>query len=502
MLSIFCGLILNLYLCNIINEGDMAKEKTMYVCDNCGQESSKWIGKCPSCGQWNTFKEFKTGPTPNASRQGGGRLALSSQAASRPIPLSDIRAEEEPRMDMRDEELNRVLGGGLVPGSLVLLGGEPGIGKSTLVLQTILRLTDKKVLYISGEESARQLKLRADRLSPSNQPAADLKVVCDTSLENIFQHIEAEKPDLVVIDSIQTIASETVESSPGSLSQIRECAAALLKYVKGANTPIPRGGEAGGEAEATGVPSIILIGHITKEGTLAGPKVLEHIVDTVLQFEGDQHYLYRILRSQKNRFGSTSELGIYEMRQDGLRPVANPSELLLTDNQDGLSGIAIAAAIEGVRPFLIETQALVSTAAYGTAQRSANGFDYRRLNMLLAVLEKRVGFKLAQKDVFLNIAGGLRVTDPAIDLGVIAAILSSNVDTAIEHDTCLCGEVGLSGEIRPVSRIEQRIAEAQKLGFQRILIPAANLKAVNPHDYSIAIEPCRRVEDAFRALFG
>ena len=502
MLSIFCELILNPYLCDIINEGDMAKEKTMYVCDNCGQESSKWIGKCPSCGQWNTFKEFKTRPTPNPSRQGGGRLALSSQAASRPIPLSDIRAEEEPRMDMRDEELNRVLGGGLVPGSLVLLGGEPGIGKSTLVLQTILRLTDKKVLYISGEESARQLKLRADRLSPSNQPAADLKVVCDTSLESIFQHIETEKPDIVIIDSVQTIASEAVESSPGSLSQIRECAAALLKFVKGANAPLSYGGGAGGEAEALVAPSIILIGHITKEGTLAGPKVLEHIVDTVLQFEGDQHYLYRILRSQKNRFGSTSELGIYEMRQDGLRPVANPSELLLTDNQDGLSGIAIAAAIEGVRPFLIETQALVSTAAYGTAQRSANGFDYRRLNMLLAVLEKRVGFKLAQKDVFLNIAGGLRVTDPAIDLGVIAAILSSNVDTAIEHDTCLCGEVGLSGEIRPVSRIEQRIAEAQKLGFQRILIPAANLKAVNPHNYSIAIVPCRRVEDAFRALFG
>ena len=387
-------------------------------------------------------------------------------------------------MDLHDEELNRVLGGGLVPGSLVLLGGEPGIGKSTLVLQTVLRLKDKKVLYVSGEESARQLKLRADRLSPANQPAADLQVVCDTSLENIFAHIETEQPDLVIIDSIQTVATETVESSPGSLSQIRECAAALLKYAKG------------------GGPSIILIGPINKEGTLAGPKVLEHIVDTVLQFEGDQHYLYRILRSQKNRFGSTSELGIYEMRQDGLRPVANPSELLLTDNQDGLSGIAIAAAIEGVRPFLIETQALVSTAAYGTAQRSANGFDYRRLNMLLAVLEKRVGFKLAQKDVFLNIAGGLRVTDPAIDLGVIAAILSSNVDTAIEAGVCLCGEVGLSGEIRPVSRIEQRIAEAQKLGFQRILIPAASLKAVNPHHYQIEITPCRRVEDAFRALFG
>lgn len=387
-------------------------------------------------------------------------------------------------MDMYDDELNRVLGGGLVPGSLVLLGGEPGIGKSTLVLQTILKLKDKKVLYVSGEESARQLKLRADRLADTPQLVGDLLVVCDTSLENIFQHIEEERPNLVVIDSIQTIASETIESSPGSLSQIRECAAALLKHAK------------------SGGPSIILIGHINKEGTLAGPKVLEHIVDTVLQFEGDQHYLYRILRSQKNRFGSTSELGIYEMRQNGLRPVANPSELLLTDNQDGLSGIAIAAAIEGVRPFLIETQALVSTAAYGTAQRSANGFDYRRLNMLLAVLEKRVGFKLAQKDVFLNIAGGLRVTDPAIDLGVIAAILSSNVDTAIEGDTALTGEVGLSGEIRPVSRIEQRIAEAQKLGFRRILIPTANLKAINPHDYTIEVAPCRRVEDAFRALFG
>ena len=474
----------------------MAKDKTMYVCDYCGQESAKWIGKCPSCGQWNTFKEIKVATSPTASKK-GVPLPGRGESGGKAIPLSDIRAEEEPRMDMHDGELNRVLGGGLVPGSLVLLGGEPGIGKSTLVLQTILRLTDKKVLYVSGEESARQLKLRADRLSPSTPPTEGLKVVCDTSLENIFQYIEAEQPDLVIIDSIQTISTETIESSPGSLSQIRECAAALLKYVKGEGAPLPNGGGVGG-----GAPSIILIGHITKEGTLAGPKVLEHIVDTVLQFEGDQHYLYRILRSQKNRFGSTSELGIYEMRQDGLRPVANPSELLLTDNQDGLSGIAIAAAIEGVRPFLIETQALVSTAAYGTAQRSANGFDYRRLNMLLAVLEKRVGFKLAQKDVFLNIAGGLRVTDPAIDLGVIAAILSSNVDTAIEAGVALCGEVGLSGEIRPVSRIEQRIAEAQKLGFQRILIPAANLKAVNPHDYKIEITPCRRVEDAFRALFG
>lgn len=483
----------------------MAKDKLMYVCDNCGQESSKWMGKCPSCGQWNTFKEIRVGPTPNPSRLGGGGLPPTGEAgrgSSRPIPLSEIRADAEPRMDLMDPELNRVLGGGLVPGSLVLLGGEPGIGKSTLVLQTILRLTDKKVLYVSGEESARQLKLRADRLAPPSPTArgsqsnpdtpspagglqgANLLVICDTSLESIFQHIESEQPDLVIIDSIQTISTETVESSPGSLSQIRECAAALLRHAKG------------------GGPSIILIGHITKEGSLAGPKVLEHIVDTVLQFEGDQHYLYRILRSQKNRFGSTSELGIYEMRQDGLRPVTNPSELLLSEHQEDLSGIAIAAAVEGVRPFLIEVQALVSTAAYGTAQRSATGFDYRRLNMLLAVLEKRVGFKLAQKDVFLNIAGGLRVTDTATDLAVIAAILSSNTDTPLDHETALCAEVGLSGELRPISRIDQRIAEAQRLGFARILIPAANLKAVNPHNFTIQIIPCRKVEDAFRALFG
>ena len=469
----------------------MAKDRLMYVCDYCGQESAKWMGRCPSCGQWNTFKEFREKKLPSNSpqvvRTAGG---LQGSASSRPIPLSEIEAGAEPRIDLHDEELNRVLGGGLVPGSLVLLGGEPGIGKSTLVLQTVLRLQDRKVLYVSGEESARQLKMRAERLVENergknkNEKLEGLLVVCDTSLESIFQHIEAEQPDLVIIDSIQTVSTETVESSPGSLSQIRECAAALLKYAK------------------SGGPAIILIGHINKEGTIAGPKVLEHIVDTVLQFEGDQHYLYRILRAQKNRFGSTAELGIYEMRQDGLRAVANPSELLMTDNQDGLSGIAIAAAIEGVRPFLIETQALVSTAAYGTAQRSANGFDYRRLNMLLAVLEKRVGFKLAQKDVFLNIAGGLLVTDTAIDLGVIAAILSSNVDTAIEHDTALCGEVGLSGEIRPVGRIEQRVGEAQKLGFRRILIPSANVKAINPHAFDIEIIPCRRVEDAFRALFG
>ena len=460
----------------------MAKDKTVYVCSNCGQESAKWIGKCPSCGQWNTMKEMRVAASVSGGFATGPAAAQAGHALrkNRVLRLSEISSHDDPRIDMRDAELNRVLGGGLVPGSIVLLGGEPGIGKSTLLLQTMLSLTERKILYVSGEESAHQLKMRAERI----QPGADILILCENALEAIFEHIRDVQPDMVVIDSIQTIATAEVESSAGSIAQVRECASALLRFAK-----------------TSGVP-VILIGHITKEGTLAGPKILEHIVDTVIQFEGDQHYMYRILRSIKNRFGSTSELGIYEMRQDGLRPVANPSELLLTDNQDGLSGIAIAAAIEGVRPFLIETQALVSTAAYGTAQRSANGFDYRRLNMLLAVLEKRVGFKLAQKDVFLNIAGGLRVTDPAIDLGVIAAILSSNVDTAIDGDTSLCGEVGLSGEIRPVSRIEQRIAEAQKLGFRRILIPAANVKAINPHDYTIEIIPCRRVEDAFRALFG
>jgi DNA repair protein RadA/Sms len=401
-------------------------------------------------------------------------------------PLRNIVADSEPRIDMGDAELNRVLGGGLVPGSLVLLGGEPGIGKSTLILQTVLHLTDRKVLYVSGEESARQIKLRADRLSESdgNIQAESQLILTETSLEHIYTQIEQTKPDLVVIDSIQTIQTETVESSPGSLSQIRECAASLLKYAKG------------------GGVSIILIGHITKEGTLAGPKVLEHIVDAVLQFEGDQHYMYRILRSIKNRFGSTSELGIYEMKHDGLRQVSNPSELLLTDDREGLSGIAIACAIEGARPFMIETQALVSTAAYGTAQRSTTGYESRRLNMLLAVLEKRVGFKLATKDVFLNIAGGLRVTDPALDLAVIAAVLSSNGDMPIDTDVCVTGEVGLSGEIRPVSRIEQRIAEAQKLGFQRILIPSYNLKGINPKQYKIEIVPVRRVAEAVRELFG
>lgn len=355
-------------------------------------------------------------------------------------------------------------------------------------------MTDRRILYVSGEESARQLKLRADRLVPrvagrERTSAGFLEhsscmVVCETSLDQIFRHIENEKPELVVIDSIQTIMTEAVDSSPGSISQVRECAALLLKFAKQGNVPV------------------ILIGHINKEGTLAGPKVLEHIVDAVLQFEGDQHYMYRILRSIKNRFGSTAELGIYEMRQDGLRQVENPSELLLTENHEGLSGVAISSAIEGVRPFLIETQALVSTAAYGVPQRSATGFDLRRLNMLLAVLEKRVGFKLAQKDVFLNIAGGLKVTDPAIDLSVIAAVLSSNVDTGIENRFCMAGEVGLSGEIRPVNRIEQRVAEAEKLGFRQMLVPKHNLQGFDVKKLKIELVPVRKVEEALRALFG
>ncbi len=478
----------------------MAKDKVMYVCSECGQEATKWVGKCPACGQWNTMKEFKVGPSPRSSR-GGESLALHLQGRERPQLLQDIRADQEVRIDMGDQELNRVLGGGLVQGSLVLLGGEPGIGKSTLILQTVLRLRGKKVLYISGEESARQIKLRADRLSPSRgEQGEGLLILCETSLEAIYEHIQEEQPDLVVIDSIQTISTDSVESSPGSLSQIRECAASLLKFVKSSGQALPPTGEAGRGAGPS--CSIILIGHITKEGTLAGPKVLEHIVDCVLQFEGDQHYMYRILRSQKNRFGSTSELGIYEMLQSGLRQVSNPSELLLTEGREGLSGIAICSAIEGVRPLLIETQALVSTAAYGTPQRSATGFDTRRLAMLLAVLEKRVGFKLAQKDVFLNIAGGLRVTDPAMDLSVIAAVLSSNVDAAIEADTCMCGEVGLSGEIRPVARLEQRIAEAEKLGFRRMLVPAQSLKGFNQDRLNIEIVPVRRVAEAVRALFG
>ena len=455
----------------------MAKEKTVYVCSNCGQESPKWLGKCPSCGQWNTFVEEIVRKEPAARPS----LAGLAKTKSKPLTLNEIDADDEPRIDMHDDELNRVLGGGLVRGSLVLLGGEPGIGKSTLILQTVLRMPEKRILYISGEESARQLKLRADRLTHTS---SDCLIACETSLEQIFVHIKNTQPDLVIIDSIQTISTESLESSPGSIAQVRECAAAILRFAKESHTPV------------------ILIGHINKEGSIAGPKVLEHIVDTVLQFEGDQHYMYRILRSIKNRFGSTAELGIYEMRQDGLRQVSNPSELLLSQDHEGMSGVAIASAIEGIRPFLIETQALVSSAVYGNPQRSATGFDTRRMNMLLAVLEKRVGFKLAQKDVFLNIAGGLKVNDPAIDLAVISAILSSNMDVAIEAEVCMAGEVGLSGEIRPVNRIEQRIGEAEKLGFKRFILPRQNLQGLNTAKIKIELVPVRKVEEAFRNLFG
>lgn len=455
----------------------MAKLKSVYFCSNCGHESPKWMGKCPSCGEWSTFVEELIRKD-TASKQEDTRSFEGVK--SQPLTLKEIRADEEPRIDMQDVELNRVLGGGLVPASVVLIGGEPGIGKSTLVLQTILKLTGVRSLYVSGEESARQLKLRAERIGIEND---DCLIVCETNLDDIFKHVKKVSPQLLIIDSIQTVYSDALESSPGSISQVRECAAALLKFAKQSGTPV------------------LLIGHITKDGSIAGPKILEHIVDTVLQFEGDQHYMYRILRSIKNRFGSTAELGIYEMNQSGLREVSNPSELLLTQNHDGLSGVSVAAAIEGVRPFVIETQSLVSTAAYGTPQRSATGFDIRRMNMLLAVLEKRAGFKLAQKDVFLNIAGGLRVNDPGMDLSVISAVLSSSLDMTIDRGTCLCGEVGLSGEIRPVNRIEQRIQEAEKLGFSRMLIPANNLKGVQKK-MSIELQQVKRVSDAFRLLFA
>ena len=460
----------------------MAKDKIAYVCSNCGQESPKWIGKCPSCGQWNTFKEIRVAA--DTKQQAATTAAASAGHALRKnkvLKLKEISDHDDPRIDMHDEELNRVLGGGLVPGSIILLGGEPGIGKSTLSLQTMLRIPEKRILYVSGEESAHQLKMRANRLGGESD---NFLLLCENSLEAIFDHIKDVQPELIVIDSIQTISTEDVESSAGSIAQVRECASSLLRFSK-----------------TSGVP-VILIGHITKEGTLAGPKILEHIVDTVIQFEGDQHYMYRILRSIKNRFGSTAELGIYEMQQNGLRQVSNPSELLLTQDRDGLSGIAITSAIEGIRPFLVETQALVSTAAYGTPQRSATGFEQRRLNMLLAVLEKRVGFKLAQKDVFVNIAGGLRVTDLAMDLSVIAAVLSSNVDTPIESGWCMAGEVGLSGEVRPVNRIEQRIAEAEKLGFTDMIIPKYNLQGFDTKKFHIKLHPVRKVEEALRALFG
>lgn len=452
-----------------------SKYKTVYFCNSCGYESPKWVGKCPGCGEWNTMTEEKVS-TGKSKGKGKGMLA----ASTKPVRLSEIQPLDEPRIHMPSEELNRVLGGGLVAGSLTLIGGEPGIGKSTLLLQNILSIRNKVILYISGEESASQLKLRADRLG---KVADNTFILCETNLDHIFTHIENIKPQIVVVDSIQTIASDDIESAAGSVSQVRECATALLRYAK-----------------ESGVP-VILVGHINKEGVIAGPKVLEHVVDTVLQFEGDRQFLYRILRAVKNRFGSTSEIGIYEMVTKGLKEVKNPSQMLLSDNlEEDMSGVAIGVTTEGVRPFLVEIQALVSSAAYGTPQRSVTGFDQRRLNMLLAVLEKRARFKLGQKDVFLNIAGGLKVADPAIDLAVIAAVMSSNFDVTVPRSSAFVGEVGLSGEIRTVTRIEQRVAEAEKLGFDRIFIPKGNLKG-STSKFKIKIEEVGKVEECFRRLF-
>lgn len=452
-----------------------AKYKTVWMCNSCGAESPRWEGRCPSCGQWNTMVEEKVPATLRSPSP------VASAGKSAATPLNEITTSDLPRIKLPSGELNRVLGGGLVPGAMVLIGGEPGVGKSTLVLQNLLSIKSRTILYASGEESATQLKMRADRIGRGSD---NMYIVCETSLENIFSHINTVKPGIVVIDSIQTIASDALDSSAGSVSQVRECAAQLLKYAK-----------------ESGVP-VLLIGHITKEGSLAGPKVLEHIVDAVLQFEGDSQYMFRILRAIKNRFGSTSELGIYEMGQKGLREVLNPSQLLMGVHDEALSGVAIGVTVEGVRPFLIEVQALVSTAAYGTPQRAVTGFDSKRMNMLLAVLEKRVGFKLAAKDVFLNIAGGIKVNDPALDLPVICAILSSNFDTPVPHTTCMCGEIGLSGEIRPVARLEQRVGEACKLGMDRILVPKGNLKGVDTSRFNIQIIEVSRVEEAFRTLFA
>lgn len=452
----------------------MAKIKSIWYCTACGADSPKWEGRCPSCGGWNTMVEERT-----VGKSGKGITGKTQRSKAKKV--SEIEVQSEARITMPSQELNRVLGGGLVSGSMVLIGGEPGIGKSTLVLQNILSIKSKRILYVSGEESASQLKLRADRIGKMSD---NVYIACETSLENIFGHIEDVDPQILIVDSIQTIASDDLESSAGSVSQVRECAAMLLKYAK-----------------ESGVP-VILIGHINKEGNIAGPKVLEHIVDAVLSFDGDRNYMYRILRSIKNRFGSTSELGIYEMNRKGLREVTNPSELFLSHSDEELSGTSIGITIEGIRPFLIEIQALVSTAAYGTPQRSVTGFDYKRMNMLLAVLEKRVGFKLAQKDVFLNIAGGIKVNDPALDLGVICAILSSNVDMSISRRICMAGEVGLSGEIRPVNRIEQRIMEAEKLGMSEVIIPRHNLNGINISRFGIKITEVSKVEEAFRALFS
>jgi len=452
----------------------MAKVKSAYFCQSCGYESPKWLGKCPSCQAWNTFVEEVV---QKEEKQSFGN---SSNRVAKPVLVEAIELDNEQRLVLHDQELNRVLGGGLVPGSLVLFGGEPGIGKSTLMLQMAVSDINLKILYISGEESEKQIRMRGERIGFSNKQCY---ILTETSMQNIFKQVEQLEPDLLIIDSIQTLHSAVIESSPGSVSQIRECTAELMRFAKMTATPV------------------FLIGHITKDGSLAGPKVLEHMVDTVLQFEGDQNHVYRLLRSLKNRFGSTNELGIYEMTGGGLRQVPNPSEVLITRNEENLSGVAIGATLEGIRPLLIEVQALVSTAAYGTPQRSATGFDTKRLNMLLAVLEKRCGFRLAAKDVFLNIAGGIRVDDPAIDLAVASAVLSSNIDIPLDPKICFSAEVGLTGEIRPVNRVDQRIAEAEKLGYQQIILSKYN-KGINPKDFNIEIIQVGKIEEAFRKVLG
>ncbi|RVU01498.1 DNA repair protein RadA [Mucilaginibacter limnophilus] len=486
----------------------MAKTKIAYFCQSCGYESPKWLGKCPSCGQWNTFAE-EIIEKANTSVPDWKAPSTSLQRSNKPVKVADITFKEEHRLLTPDKEFNRVLGGGIVAGSLVLIGGEPGIGKSTLMLQLALNMPNLKVLYVSGEESEHQIKMRAERLQAtesqelrgknqknkfeienSTSEISQAFILTETSTQNIFKQIEQLEPDLVVIDSIQTLHSSHIESTPGSVSQVRECTAELLRFAKETSTPV------------------FLIGHITKDGTIAGPKILEHMVDTVLQFEGDRHHVYRILRAVKNRFGSASELGIYEMLGEGLREVSNPSEILLSQRDEPLSGITISATLEGMRPMLIETQALVSTSAYGTPQRTATGFDTRRMNMLLAVLEKRCGFRLGTKDVFLNITGGIRVEDPAIDLGLAAAIISSHEDIPISSKTCFAGEIGLSGEIRAVNRVEQRIAEAQKLGFEQIFISKYNLpkaddkKRIDLSRYSIDVKVVGNIEEVFGLLFG
>ena len=453
----------------------MPKNKTIFICQNCGVESAKWIGRCPSCKEWNTYHEEIL--VPPSSRD---TSFLANQEKRKPELLDNIKSDEKNRQKSGIAELDRILGGGIVSGSLILLGGEPGVGKSTLALQLALALQDKKILYVSGEESEEQISLRAKRLKGAN---SQCYILAETELESILTHSENLKPGLVIIDSIQTISTGMLESSAGSVTQVRECAAQLLKYSK-----------------LTGIP-VFLIGHITKDGTLAGPKVLEHIVDVVLYFEGDNNYVYRILRSVKNRFGSTSEIGIFEMVEAGLKEIANPSEMFINQHTEALSGVSIAATVDGIRPFLIETQALVSSAVYGTPQRSSTGFDIRRLNMLLAVLEKRAGFRLGIKDVFLNIAGGLKVNDPAIDLAIISSVLSSNLDIPIGREICFAGETGLSGEIRPVSRVDQRIREASKMGFRKIYISSYQ-KNISANGSDIEIIPVGKIENLVRSVFS